>query len=277
MNRSLPIKILCSATAITSITVISSALSAAHAASLSFSLNPFTGSNAKVDITLDDKAAGDGKVQFKVNVDRSVSLADIRGIFFNVADNVSLSGLKYVGSDITAFSAAGNVTSVGGNSNNLNGGGNSRSFDVGLEIGSEGLKGGKDDFQSTVFTLSHSSMALNLSHFANQSFGVRLMSVGTANNREGSSKLDGSSPVLPPVAVPTPTPTPPPVQPPVTVPPPVVIAPPPTPGPVPTTPSQPNKPTEIPEPSSVLALGFVAAGGLRLLKRRQEVQEEVAG
>ncbi|GAB4379862.1 MAG: hypothetical protein Kow00121_34880 [Elainellaceae cyanobacterium] len=188
-------------------TLVSSAFSPAHAASLSFSLNPFTGSTAKVNVTLDDAVAGAGKVQFTVDVDKSVSLADIRGVFFNVADSVPLDGLQYSGSDVTAFSATGNVTSVGGSSNNVNGDGGSQSFDAGLEIGREGLKGGKDDIQSTVFTLSHSSLALDLSHFANQNFGVRLMSVGTGDDREGSSKLAAIVPGQPndPTDVPEPT------------------------------------------------------------------------
>ncbi|GAB4379865.1 MAG: hypothetical protein Kow00121_34890 [Elainellaceae cyanobacterium] len=287
MKRTLLSKVFYSATAIASMTLISSALSPAHAASLSFSLNPFTGSDAKINVTLDDAVAGAGKVQFKVDVDKSVSLADIRGLFFNVADSVPLSGLRYTGSNVTAFSATGNVTSVGSSNNNVNGNSGSQSFDVGLEIGSEGLKGGKDDFQSTIFTLSHTSLALNLSHFANQSFGARLMSVGTAGNREGSSKLAANSPTLPtppvqnpPVQEPVtqnpptqnpPTQNPPAQEPPVQNPPPVVITPPPTPGPVAEIPNQPNKPTEVPEPTSALALGLAAVGGVKFLKRKKDL------
>ena len=184
------------------VAIASSAFSPAHAASMTFSASPFTGSNALVNFTLDDTIAGTGNVQFKVDVDKSISIGDIRGVFFNFFDDTLLSGLKlFSGTDVTAtaFGPAGKVNSVGSSNNNLNGDGknNEHYFDAGVEIGQEGIGGNKGDIQSTIFTLSHTSVALSLAQFYGQDFGVRLMSVGTGNNREGSSKLIATAPSAP--------------------------------------------------------------------------------
>jgi hypothetical protein len=260
----------------------------ANAASLTFDANQFTGDAARVRITLDDMAAGAGKIQFKVDFvsDPSTSmLGDLRGIFFNIADNSLLSGLRIEGPQVTTYvTGNGNISSVG--NANLNGGGNAHAFDVGVEIGQNGLKGGKDDFQTTTFTLFHTSQSLDLSLFAQQEFGIRVTSVGTGNRREGSSKLVATSPNLPPITVqppsnPTltpapapevpvvanPTPTPAPEVPVASEPEPVTINPPATPGPVPDSSTTP-KPTEVPEPGAVSALAIASVGAFKFLKRR---------
>lgn len=274
MRNSLVLGTLSTAAAIASLTVVSS-FSPAEAASFSFDTNNFTGSDAKVTITLDDQAAGAGKIQFSVKMAAdSPAIGDLRGIFFNIANDALLSGLQFSGTDITStVKSAGSVTSVG--SANLNGNGNTHVFDIGVEIGENGLKGGKDDFQTTTFVLSHASQALNLSLFSQQDFGIRMTSVGTGNKREGSSKLVGTSP-LPPVSVtPAPTPTPStstPAPAPAPTPAPVVIAPPPTASPVPVTPAQPTKPTEIPEPGTTTALLLASIGTFKFLKRKNKAQ-----
>lgn len=252
----------------------------ANAASLTFDANQFTGDAARVRITLDDVSAGAGKIQFKVDFvsDPTTSmLGDLRGIFFNIADNALLSGLRIEGPQVTTYvTGNGNISSVG--NVNLNGGGNAHAFDVGVEIGQNGLKGGKDDFQTTTFTLFHTSQSLDLSLFAQQEFGVRVTSVGTGNRREGSSKLVAMSPDLPPIAVqppsnPAPTPepeapvAPKPEVPSAPEPEPVTINPPATPGPVPDSSTTP-KPTEVPEPGAVTALAIASVGAFKFLKRR---------
>ncbi|WP_370684456.1 PEP-CTERM sorting domain-containing protein [Nostoc sp. KVJ20] len=198
---------------------------------MNFTINDFTGSDTQVKFTLDDSIAGSGKVQFKVDYlsTGSNKIADIRGIFFNILDNSLLKGLQVVGTDVTnkQFGPAGSVTSVGSGSNNLNGGGGS--FDAGVEIGQEGIGQGKGDIQSTIFTLSHTSQALTLAQFSQENFGVRLMSVGSGNNRNGSSKLKGQAPYY--------TPPPPP-------------------------------PKKVPEPTTVVALGLFAVGALRIAKKK---------
>lgn len=245
-------------TALTAISLplITGSFSPASAASLSFSVNPFTGDPAKVNFTLDDTAAGAGKIQFKVDVDTKVSLADLRGIFFNIKDDSLMKGLVVTGTDgrtlngtnitATAFKAGG-VDEVG--RVKLEGGGASgpSAFDLGFEIGENGLKGGKDDFQSTTFILSHKSAALTLSQFIGESFGVRVTSVGSGSNRGGSSKLTGiavnptPAPTPVPTPVPTLTPTPTPVPTPVPT---LTPAPTPTPTPAPT-----PAPTPVPTPA----------------------------
>ena len=98
-------------------------------------------------------------------------------------------GLTVTGADVTAVSTGG-VCNAGSNSNNLNGGGSPCPFDVGVEIGSQGI--GTDDIQSTMFFVT-STAGLGLADFDGVDLGVRLMSVGP--DRNGSSKLKKSPPV----------------------------------------------------------------------------------
>lgn len=218
--------------AATAVVISSSAFSPANAASMNFTINDFTGADTQVKFTLDD-LNGSGKVQFKVDylATGKNTIADIRGIFFNIKDDSLLNGLKIENlakTDVTATKFdAGKVTSVGSGSNNLNGGG--VSFDAGVEIGQEGIGKGKGDIQSTIFTLSHISKALTLAQFSEQNFGVRLMSVGSGNSREDSSKLKGQAPYY--------TPPPPP-------------------------------PKKVPEPGTVAALGLFALGALKVAKKK---------
>lgn len=171
--------------------IASSTLSPASAASLSFDVSEPLSSDsasAKVKLTLDDTAAGAGKVQFKVDVVRNPNIADIRGVFFNILDNRLLQGLNITGANVTQF-ATGSINRLG-QGNNINPGG---PFEIGVEIGQQGLGG--DDIQSTMFTVAHSSQALTLAQFSNQNFGLRLQSVGLpGSSREGSSKLGGTAP-----------------------------------------------------------------------------------
>lgn len=220
--------------AATAVVMASSIFAPAHAASMNFTIEDFTGSDTRVKFTLDDQIAGSGKVQFKVDyiATGNNTIADIRGIFFNIANDSLLKGLTVSGTDITTsqFGPAGSVQSVGGSSNNLNGGGGQKNlFDAGVEIGKEGIGNGKGDIQSTIFTLSHSSQALTLQQFSQQDFGVRLMSVGSGNSRNGSSKLKGQSPYY--------TPPPPP-------------------------------PKKVPEPAIAAALGLFALGASRLQQKK---------
>ncbi|MEH2372105.1 hypothetical protein [Nostoc sp.] len=220
--------------AATAVVISSSAFAPANAASMNFTINDFTGADTQVKFTLDDAIAGSGKVQFKVDYlsTGSNKIADLRGVFFNIFDDSLLSGLQIVGTDVTTskFGLAGTVDSVGSSSNNLNGDGKDKNFfDAGVEIGQEGISKGKGDIQSTTFTLSHNSKALTLAQFSEQNFGVRLMSVGSGSNREGSSKLKGQA---------------------------LYYAPPPPP------------PKKVPEPGAVAALGLFAVGALRVAKKK---------
>jgi hypothetical protein len=153
-------------------------------------LTEFTGSDAEVRLNI----TGDGTTSITFNVAvQQPAYADIRGIFFNL-ENTPLPNLTVTGANVTTWTASeNNVLSVGSNSNNLNGWSGSK-FDVGVEIGHQGISGG-DDFYTTSFTVS-STQILTLGDL----FGARLMSVGTtANNRGGSSKLVGTytEPIVP--------------------------------------------------------------------------------
>jgi hypothetical protein len=124
-----------------------------------------------------------------VDVVPNPNIADIRGVFFNILDNSLLQGLNITGANVTRF-ATGSIDRLG-QGNNINPGG---PFEIGVEIGQQGLGGG-DDIQSTMFTVAHSSQALTLAQFSNQDFGLRLQSVGLpGSNRDGSSKLGGTAP-----------------------------------------------------------------------------------
>lgn len=174
---------------------IASSFSPASAASVTFNVSSALSNDstpASVNLTLDDTAAGAGKVQFKVDVVPNPNIADIRGVFFNILDNSLLRDLKITGANVTQFAATGSINRLG-QGNNINPGG---PFEIGVEIGQQGLgKKGIDDIQSTTFTVAHSSQALTLAQFSNQSFGLRLQSVGLpGSSREGSSKLGGKAP-----------------------------------------------------------------------------------
>ena len=162
--------------------------SIANATNLSFDLDPFAGDSSGVLITLDDTAAGAGNIQ--ITVDVSVGVGDIRGILFDLTDDISLAGLMVVGANVTDVQLI-DVIDLGGGAN-LQGGGSPCHCDVGVEIGRPGLRGGSDDFSSITIVLTHDALDLDLSIFDDQAFGVRLMSTGPNEfSREGSSKLGG--------------------------------------------------------------------------------------
>ncbi|WP_017662871.1 PEP-CTERM sorting domain-containing protein [Baaleninema simplex] len=226
--------------------VVVLAATPARAGSLNFSISPFTGSNAEVDIWLSD--LDDGGVQFDFRVDESVNLADLRGIFFDINDSSLVSGLNVTANinpfsdldddnfysltsrDVYTSSAGDLIKADKAALNGLKADG----FNLALEIGSQGLKGGKDDFQGTSFIVKHATQALSLENFAGQEFGVRMQSVGA--NRQGSTKMYTQSPTAVPTPIPTPAPTP--------------------------------QPKEVPEPSVVLGLMAVGAAFERTRRRQ---------
>jgi hypothetical protein len=279
MKFSSLVSVVSSSLTVIGLTVLAST-SSAKAASLTFNqsnLNLYGGSTpVNFDIKLDD--LGDGKVQVKVDVANGY-FADLRGLFFNISDDSLLKTLTINQSlykDVTTFSAAGGLKSIGSNSNNLNGGSDKVAFDLGVEIGDEGIGQGKGDIRSTTFVIEDTSKKLSVNSFSQQSFGIRMMSVGTsANNRGGSSKLTATS--LPSVVVPpAPKPEPKPVEekpveekPVVTNPapaptvPPVVVVPP--------APKPEQKPVEVPEPGATAALVLATLAAAKFAKRKKEI------
>jgi hypothetical protein len=141
----------------------------------SVSLTDFEGRPAEANLEI--IGAGTNQITFELSLVDTI--ADFRGFFFNLSGE--LSNFHIEGNDITKWDASGNVTSLG---HGVNMTGTGKSFDVGIEIGTQGI--GKDDIQSTTFTVYNDS-ELELKDL----FGVRLTSVGA--DREGSRKLLSTS------------------------------------------------------------------------------------
>lgn len=139
------------------------------------------GNGTTAQVKLEQVEAG-----VQVSLDKINPIGDIRGVFFNVADNAALEGMTVTGDNVTSSSfAADSVNDLGGGVNV-----NPDLFDGGVEIGTEGIV--TDDIQSTTFTLSNAAGDLTVDQFLSQDFGLRLTSVG--ENRSASSKLAGTAP-----------------------------------------------------------------------------------
>ncbi len=146
-----------------------------------------------VSITLTENMNGTLTITAEV---QGQPTGDLRGLFFDVTNEALISKLVFTStSDMTTETDDDNIKYAGSSNNNMNGrtleGGG---FDVGIEIGSEGI--GDDDIQTFSVTLSTSDNTnLTLADFALAEFGVRITSVGTTGeNRDGSNKLMGSVP-----------------------------------------------------------------------------------
>ncbi|NES02482.1 MAG: PEP-CTERM sorting domain-containing protein [Okeania sp. SIO2F4] len=174
-----------------------STVTPAHA--VSFTLDEFTGTDAQVNVTLEDQATDTVRFTLEVDPTNTGNIGDITGLFFNVADDNLIGDFTLTplranpGPNDFDFllDQSGSTTDRNNdvaNNVNLNGGGTQRDFELGIQIGnSGGLQGGRDDFQSITFDLTASGFDLN--DLISQNFGVRLQSVGP--DREGSSKLEG--------------------------------------------------------------------------------------
>jgi len=148
------------------------------------------------------KEMSDGSLQFTVVLDpESENTGDLRGLFFDVADESLVDGLAVDGEHVTDEACDANGVSGLGNGTSMNGAGRG-SYDVGVEIGTQGMSG--DDIQTTTFTLSHDTEALTLDLISGQTFGVRLTSVGPGGEegREDSLKLVGTASELVPNTAP---------------------------------------------------------------------------
>ena len=170
----------------------------ARATSVDLIATPFTGADTSVRIVLDD-AGGDISVTLTVNE----GLADLRGVFFQVANNTLPAGLSIVGDDVTKWKSDIDDLINMRHGNNLRGGGTPCPCDIAVSLGTPGI--GKDDIFSTSFVISADN-PLTLDLFADQLIGVRVTSVGDdKGKRSGSAKLVGTIPD-PNTPVPEPTP-----------------------------------------------------------------------
>ncbi len=143
----------------------------------------------------------DGRIflKFSVAVVRSSDgqVADLRGLFLNLAAPGLLGGLAVSGQDVTAKNFPGSANNLGGGVN-INGSGPD-SYHIGLAFGTQGI--GRDDIRFTEFSLKHNSsdssqpaQDLRVGLLTSQNFAARLTSVGSESNREGSLKLLGQLP-----------------------------------------------------------------------------------
>ncbi len=169
-------------------------------ATTSFILNEFTGSDAQVQVTLTD--VNTDTVEVKLDV-VSGYIADTVGFFvdfenFLVANNFTITPVAAApgpaltvgttpGTGILYMDDSGSTvdSSEALDQNvNLNGGGITRNYQLGVQIGVGGIGSG-DDYQSVTFNLT--AAGLDVSDFSK--VGVRLQAVDV--DRNGSSKLEG--------------------------------------------------------------------------------------
>lgn len=136
---------------------------------------------------------GDGTIEFTVvALVEGDSLGDLRGLFFDIADD-ALPGLSVTGdASVTDYSVdQDNVLDLGQGANVQ--GLTKDGFDVGVEFGTPGL--GKDAIESATFILSNDAGDLTLDDIAHQRFGARVNSTG--NQGQGSQKILTEAPAAP--------------------------------------------------------------------------------
>src|SRR5688572_24291208 len=144
--------------------------------SMTFTLNDIhPRPNAAVRVTVTENA--NGTVTF--DVVQLVGVGDLRGLFFDLADERLLGTLSVTGAVKTPADGAtapvaqpvwtsGNdsVRSAGSSSNNMSGRlGSDGGYDFGIEIGTEGIGTNGDDVRSFSFTLDSSLRDLTLTDF----------------------------------------------------------------------------------------------------------------
>ena len=153
----------------------------------------------KAKVTIEDVVDGDVKftVEVVVNDILTDNIADLRGLFIDIDDELLLSGLAVTGTDVTDFDFDADIV------DNLGGGAviaPAGPYDIGVEIGTSGMS--DDDIQMTMFVISHSTEDLSISNFVNQAIGLRGMSTGLeGGSRSGSSKIISTVPDEPTLVV----------------------------------------------------------------------------
>lgn len=148
--------------------------------------NAGAGDYPTVTVDLKDVAGG---VEVTVNVNEGSTgyTGDLRAVWFDLPNpgGVTVSGVS--GGPVTGISGASNATNKGV-SKNADLSGMKASFNLGVEIGKQGISKG-DDYQTATFTLSGVSVA----DFSSDVIGTRLMSVGNDSNGRGLSSKTGTS------------------------------------------------------------------------------------
>ena len=134
---------------------------------------------------------GFGNLIFTVNVADGLIIGDLRGLFVNMTQDVGDGTGWTISGDGTITDqqiAEGQVVDLG-NGANMNGV-KDGPYDIGAEIGTQGIGQNGDDIQYSTFTLSWDGGDLHVGDI--EDIGVRLTSVGEVDgDREGSVKLIG--------------------------------------------------------------------------------------
>lgn len=133
----------------------------------------------------------DGDLVFTVEVlETDGNIADLQGLFFDFNDESLLGNLSVTGPDVSNSSFDANSVDNLGKGLNMKGHHTNKgnAFDAGIAFGTPGI--GKDDIQTTTFTLSSDGEDLTLSDIEGARFGVRYTSVGEEDGpREDSLKI----------------------------------------------------------------------------------------
>ena len=147
-----------------------------------------TGTQPLLQVTI--TANADGTVTFSITqIDTAgAALGDLRGLFFDLADESLLGSLTSTATSGLTEMQQGNdsVVNLGDGATMAGLVGDNGGYDVGIEIGTSGLS--KDDIRSFSFTLDSSMRDLTLADFSGVSFGARLTSVGI--DLDGNGTID---------------------------------------------------------------------------------------
>ncbi len=159
-----------------------------------------------VTVSFHDEASGyaltvtitegpDGTLVFDLQIQDTGTLGDVRAIYFDFGNDALIDTLAVEGDDVTDFKTGDEKVSTLGGDTNMNGEvikTEDGKFDVGVEFGTQGI--GKDDVQSTTFTLSSTDgTPLTLDMINEEFFGLRVTSVGEEGSRDGSLKMGEES------------------------------------------------------------------------------------
>ena len=148
----------------------------------------FTLSQDGLDIEVHLTELPDGSVQIELAVaDDSAKVGDLRGLFFHVADESKIGGLRITGDDVTGTQYSEDRVKDLGWGANVSGLGR---FDAGVKLGTSGI--GKDDIRSTTLVISHPD-GMSLDDFRNQDFAIRATSVGYEGGWRGDSEKIGGN------------------------------------------------------------------------------------
>ncbi len=156
-------------------------------ATMTFRVNDASTDSTNPSVWVTITETSNGALSFTITQENGV-IGDLRGVFFDVADESLLSTLK-VNANSSDIRIGDDLIRDLGDGSNMNGlTGSDKGYDVGIEIGTAGI--GKDDVLGYTFTLSSTARDLTLADFSQVDFGVRLTSVGMiSGKRVDSSKL----------------------------------------------------------------------------------------